>query len=85
MIWEEHCDLYGGELSHDQVGLIVLGRLMNRIMESNAELTERIISILDKAIEGESDILEHMLTDNHIETLDEKAAILELIKQGITE
>lgn len=85
MIWEEHSDLYGGELEHQEIGLIVLGRMMKRIIENNQELTTRVIRIIDKALAYESDILEHMITDTMTETLDEKAAILQLIKQGLTE
>lgn len=85
MIWEEHNDLYGGVLEHHEIGIIVLGRMMKKIIKSNQELTERIIHIIDKALAYESDILEHMIDDRMTETLDEKAAILQLIKKGITE
>jgi len=85
MIWEEHSDLYGDNKSHNQVGLIVLGRMMRKIIQSNKNLTARIIQILDNAIEGKSNILEHMITDRMEETLDDKAKILKLIKQGLIE
>jgi len=85
MIWEEHSDLYGDDKSHNQVGLIVLGRMMRKIIQSNKNLTARIIQILDNAIEGKSNILEHMITDRMEETLDDKAEILKLIKQGLIE
>ncbi len=85
MIWEEHSDLYGEELEHQEIGLIVLGRMMKKIIEKNKELTTRIIHIIDKALAYESDILEYMIIDRMTETLDEKATFLQLIKQGLTE
>lgn len=85
IIWTEHNDLNNREISHDEISLIVLGRLMKKIMASNAALTQRIIHIIDGALNGDSDIVEHMIVDRMTETLDDKAAILELIKRGITE
>jgi len=84
IIWTEHNDLNNGDISHDDLSLIVLGRLMKKIMASNEMLTKRIIHIINQAINGDSGILEHMIVDRMTETLDDKAAILKLIKRGIT-
>lgn len=85
LIWENHNELYVDDLSHDEVGMIVLGREMNNIISENDELKSRIIQILDKAINRKSAILELMITNNLTETLDEKAIILTRIKQGLIE
>jgi len=58
--------------------------MMKEIIKSNVNLKTRIIQILDNAIEGKSDILEHMIRDRMTETLDEMAELLVLIKRGIT-
>lgn len=85
MIWEEHSDLYNDKLDHSEVSMIVLGRLMQRIMKENQALSKRVVSIIDKALKYESDILEQMINDSMTQTLDEKAAIFQNIKRGIEE
>lgn len=85
MIYDEYNDLYDGELSHHEVGLIVLGSLMKKILRSNTELLARVTSIIEDAINEKSDILEHMITDYLSETLEDKAAILNFIRRGLKE
>lgn len=85
LIWEEHNDLYEDNLSHKDVGLIVLGREMRRIIKHNQNLINRLNTILTNAIEENSVILELMITDKNLETLDQKAHMLQCIKRGLNE
>lgn len=85
LIWENHNELYVDDLSHAEVGMIVLGREMNKIISENEKLKSRIIQILEKAINRQSAILELMITNNLTETQDEKAIILKQIKQSLEE
>ncbi len=82
-IWSNHFDLYDGHLPHDEVGLIVLGREIKRIIAANLQLKERIVKILDMALQRESNLLEQMINDPQSETLTMKANFLQKIKQGI--
>ncbi|HMS67287.1 MAG TPA: nucleotidyl transferase AbiEii/AbiGii toxin family protein [Saprospiraceae bacterium] len=83
LIWEEHYDLYEEDRSHDEVGYIVLGREMKKIIKDNNGLFERVYDILNKAINGQSGVLELMINDRIQETLDQKVRILECIKEGL--
>ncbi len=85
LIWEENNDLYSEDKSHEEVGLIVLGREIKKIVKPNQNLNERLKAILDKAISGKSRVLELMINDRINETLEEKANILKCIRQGLIE
>lgn len=84
-IWEEHSDLYGNEeLEHFDVGMIVLGREIAKLIASNKELNLRVRSIIEKAISGESTFLTNMIENAEEETITQKRSILQNIHRGLT-
>ena len=84
-IWANHSDLYDGDLEHFDVGTIVLGREMSRVISANDELRTRVIAILNKAISLESGFISIMIKDPVQETIDQKRHILRNILRGLTE
>ena len=84
-IWGNHFDLYEGDIEHYEVGVIVLGREMKKLVLTNSDLENRIISIIDKAIEQESPVLSLMIQNSEDETIEDKKYILEKLKFGFTE
>jgi len=85
LIWEEHNELYEEDRNHEEVGLMVLGREMKKIIKDNQDLKGRISDILEKAIDGESGVLELMISDPRKETLEQKASILKCIRRGLAD
>ncbi len=84
-IWGNHFDLYDGDLEHDEIGVIVLGREMKKIISNNRALEKRLISIMDKAIDQESPFLSLMIQDSENETIADKKNIIKKLKLGFTE
>lgn len=84
-IWGNHFDLYGGDLEHEEVGVIVLGREMKKIVSANKDLVKRITKIIDQAIEQESLVLSLMIQVSEDETIADKKNIMEKLKWGFTQ
>ncbi|MCH8905236.1 MAG: hypothetical protein IIA45_15155 [Bacteroidetes bacterium] len=84
-IWSHHSDLYEDETDHQDVAMVVLGREIKKIIEGNSKLKSRVLNILDKAINQDSNLLIHMIENPDTETLDLKEKVLRNIKQGIIE
>ncbi len=83
LIWNDHSDLYEDNREHAEVAMIVLGREMRAIIAKKTKLQNRIINILDKAINQKSTFMLHMIEDPVEETLTSKANLLRHIKQGL--
>ena len=83
-IWSEHFDLYEEDRSHDEVAMLVLGREIKKIAKANDRLFQRLIRILEDAIEGRSRLMDHMIEDSEKETIEQKKKILSNILQGMT-
>ncbi len=64
---------------------MALGYEISKIIIKNKDLTQRIINILDKAINLESALLEKMIQDPEKETVESKSKIVEKLKDGINE
>jgi predicted nucleotidyltransferase len=84
-IWDEYSFLYEDDLEHEDVGIKVLGYELAKIIKSNQELTERVFTILDKAILLKSNLAVNMIINTEIETVDMKIKNLKMLKQGIKE
>lgn len=56
-----------------------------RIAQVNDHLYQRLIRILQEAIEGKSKLMNHMISNSEHEHLDQKQAILRKIVEGMTE
>jgi len=83
-IWGNHFDLYGGNLEHEEVGIIVLGREMKKLVKDNKKLESRLIKIMDNALNEESPMLTLMIQNAETETIAEKKGIIEKLKMGFT-
>lgn len=84
-IWDNHHDLYDDEKEHFEVGLIVLGREMKKIVGNNESLKKRLISIMTSAVNFENNILSLMIQDPKNETVEDKRDSLNSILIGFTE
>lgn len=84
-IWEEYSFLYEDDLEHEDVGIKVLGYELAKIIKSNKELIERILTILDKAILLKSNLAVNMIIDTERETADMRIKNLKMLRQGIKE
>lgn len=82
-IWNNHSDLYEEGREHQEVGVIVLGREMNKILIINESLRKRVISILEKGIKQESDLLKHMIENSKNETIEMKERTINNLIGGI--
>jgi len=65
--------------------MIVLGREMKLIINQNEQLHRRVLDIIDRAIKGESNLMNHMIEDSENETLLMKQTTLLNIKIGLAE
>jgi predicted nucleotidyltransferase len=82
-LWGEYNFLYDDEKTHDEVGISVLGYEISKIIFSNDTLIERVISILDKAINSESQLAEKMIQNPVEETVKSKQDMLVFLRNGI--
>lgn len=85
LIWNDHFDLYDDEKDHNDVGVIVLGREMKKLVKENKKLEERLINIMDKAINEESPFLRLMINYPEKETIAMKRKIIKSLKEGFEE
>lgn len=84
-IWSDHFDLYENDRTHQEIAMTVLGREMKKITQYNVHLHQRLIKILNRAIDLESELARHLIQDSEKETLEEKQQILIQIQNGLTE
>lgn len=83
LIWDEYHDLYDQELSHEEIGVIVVGCEIYKLIEGNHVLLKRVLGILDKGISLSSSLAERMIIDGSTETIEEKRQLLRLLKRGL--
>jgi predicted nucleotidyltransferase len=83
-IWMNHSDLYDGDLEHFDVGMIVLGREISRMISENDKLRRRVVEILNKAIRLKSNFTPIMIKDSERETVAHKRQILQNILRGLS-
>ncbi len=87
MIWGEYNFLYidNDELSHEEIGIKVLGHELSKIIFDNEHLTERVLNILTKAIGLKSELPKRMIQNSEEETVASKIKKLDMLKTGIEE
>lgn len=85
MIWGEYNFLYDDDVSHEDVGIKVLGYEISKIILKNEKLTKRVLDILDRAIKLESRLAEKMIQNAEIETIELNTRKLSILKKGIEE
>ncbi len=85
LIWGEYFALYNDDITHEEVGIKVLGYEISKLMLRNKKLTNRILNILNRAIKSESPLAERMIQNAETETIESKTKKLNLLKRGIEE
>lgn len=70
---------------HDEIGVIVLGREMKKLISNSSDLEKRIINIIDKAIDQESLVVSLMIQNSEDEAIADKKNIIKKLKLGFTE
>ncbi len=83
LLWEEYSHLYDQNFSHEEIGTIVLGNEVRKLIEQNKELLGRVLRIVQDGIELKSYLAARMIIDSTKETVEEKQHLLKLLKQGI--
>ncbi len=83
LLWDEYSYLYDQDISHEEIGTIVLGCEVSKLISQNKELLNRVLRILQDAINLTSSLAERMIIDNENETIEQKQNLLRLFKQGI--
>lgn len=81
-IWGNHFDLYEGDLGHEEIGVIVLGREVRKLVSENEKLLRRLARILDNAINETTPFLKLMIQDPEKETIEMKRNIMKSLKKG---
>jgi len=82
-IWSNHSDLYDGGLDHFEIGMMVLGREMSRIISGHKQLYNRVVDILTRAIHLKSGFIPLMVKDPEKETINQKSLLLRNILTGL--
>jgi len=85
LIWGEYNFLYDDEVSHEEVGIKVLGYELSKIIFNNRKLIGRIFNIIEKAIKLESELAKKMIQDSEVETVESKTKNLSVLREGIQE
>jgi len=82
LIWDEYSFLYEGELSHDEIGIMVIGYEMKKVVKNNNKLVEKVVKILDKGISLKNKLASHMILDSNKDTVESNIEKLKLLKEG---
>lgn len=83
LLWEEYSYLYDQDISHEEIGTMVLGSEVGKLICQNKELLERVLRIVQDGIDLTSALAERMIMDNETETVEQKQYLLGLFKNGI--
>lgn len=83
LIWDEYNYLYDQDLSHEDIGVIVIGCEIFKLIKDNEGLKSRISIIINNGIDLISSLAERMIIDSSIETIEEKQEQLKLLKRGL--
>ena len=83
LLWDEYSHLYDQDISHEEIGTIVLGSEVGKLICRNKELLDRVLRIIQDGIDMTSSLAERMIIDNEDETVEQKQHILKLFKEGI--
>lgn len=85
LIWAEYSFLYEEDLNSEQMGTKVLGYEVSKLICKNEKLINRIINILTKAIDLNSNLAQQMIQNTEIDTIESKINTLKKLKEGIEE
>lgn len=85
LLWDEYSHLYDQNISHEEIGTIVLGSEVGKLICQNQALLDRVLRIVQDGIDLTSSLAERMIIDHVNETVGQKQGLLRLFKQGIEE
>lgn len=83
LLWENYSYLYDSEYSHEEIGTIVLGSEVGKLIYNNHRLIQRVFTILDDSIQLNNQLAARMILDSLNETVVQKVKQLKLIKMGL--
>lgn len=83
LLWEEYSHLYDQDISHEEIGTMVLGSEVGKLIRQNKQLLERVLQIIQDGIELKSSLATRMIIDSINETVEQKQHLLKLLKEGI--
>ena len=83
LLWEEYSYLYDKDISHEEVGAIVLGCEVGKLICQNKKLLDRVLRIVQDGIDLNNSLAARMIIDSVNETVNEKQHLLKLLKEGI--
>jgi predicted nucleotidyltransferase len=85
MIYENHNDLFEGDVKLEKIAARVIGREMSKALLKNKDLLERITSILNNAVQKDNSSLVLLMTEKTKYTIEEGKNLLNEILLGIEE
>jgi len=83
LLWEEYSHLYDQDISHEEIGTIVLGSEVGKLICQNKQLLDRVLRIVQDGIDLTSSLAARMIIDNMNETVGQKQHLLKLFREGI--
>jgi predicted nucleotidyltransferase len=83
LLWEKYSDLYDKDVSHEEIGVIVLGSEVGKLICENKDLLNRVLRIVQDGLDLKSRLAERMIIDSDNETISQKQHLLRLFKEGI--
>lgn len=83
LLWEEYGDLYDKDISHEEIGVIVLGNEVGKLVCGNEDLLNRVLRIVQDGLDLKSRLPEKMIIDSENETISQKQHLLRLFKEGV--
>lgn len=83
LLWEEYSYLYDKDISHEEIGVIVLGNEVGKLVCENKDLLNRVLRIVQDGLDLKSRLTERMIINSDYETISQKQHLLELFKEGV--
>lgn len=83
LIWDTYYELYDDKKEHLEVGVMVLGCEVGKIIHTNIRLKKRVTDILEKAINSHSQLAQRMIMRPEAETVEDWQKLLAIFKDGI--
>ena len=83
LLWDEYSTLYDKDISHEEIGTIVLGSEVGKLIGENETLLSRVLRIIQDGLDLKSRLAESMIIDGKNETVSQKQHLLTLFKEGI--
>ncbi|MEM9835930.1 MAG: hypothetical protein AAF828_05480 [Bacteroidota bacterium] len=82
LIWEAYNFLYDQPLTHKEIGTMVMGCEMRKLVGSNTKLYKRVTDILQRGIAQRTRLAQRMIIDPSKDTITANVKKLQLLKAG---